>query len=391
MKKIIYPLSLILLFITCSQQSTESSDKSLVEDNDLAELISKRTYYTKQINDLSLELENINSAIDALGGTEKRQLITAFKSKTQPFEHQLEVQANIKTRQNVLIYPEFAGRLIKLKVEEGQKVKKGTLLAIIEDAGLKDQLDQIKLQLDLTKTTFERTKRLWDQKIGSEMMYLEAQTRYKAARKQVSQIRQQLAKTKIYAPFSGVIDEIPARLGSNLIPGVTPVLRIVNLNSMFAESDVPENYLPNITKGSKASVTIPALNLVQKTQVHQTGNFISATNRTFRVEARLENPEGIIKPNLNARLSIIDYYNPEAIMIPLRVIRENANGQPYVFILSNPEKDNGYTTEKRMIVLGKSKEEMIEILEGVTIDELIADEGVSLLVSNQKVKRILEK
>ena len=391
MKKIIYPLSLILLFITCSQQSTESSDKNLVEDNDLAELISKRTYYTKQINDLSIELENINSAIDALGGTEKRQLITAFKSKTQPFEHQLEVQANIKTRQNVLIYPEFAGRLIKLKVEEGQKVKKGTLLAIIEDAGLKDQLDQIKLQLDLTKTTFERTKRLWDQKIGSEMMYLEAQTRYKAAKKQVSQIRQQLAKTKIYAPFSGVIDEIPARLGSNLIPGVTPVLRIVNLNSMFAESDVPENYLPNISKGSKATVTIPALNLVQKTQVHQTGNFISATNRTFRVEARLENPEGIIKPNLNARLSIIDYYNPEAIMIPLRVIRENANGQPYVFILSNPEKDNGYTTEKRMIVLGKSKEEMIEILEGVTIDELIADEGVSLLVSNQKVKRILEK
>ena len=390
MKKIIYPLSLILLFITCSQQITESSDKSLVEDNDLAELITKRTYYTKQINDLSLELENINSAIDALGGTEKRQLITAFKSKKQPFEHQLEVQANIKTRQNVLIYPEFAGRLIKLKVEEGQKVKKGTLLAIIEDAGLKDQLDQIKLQLDLTKTTFERTKRLWDQKIGSEMMYLEAQTRYKAARKQVSQIRQQLAKTKIYAPFSGVIDEIPARLGSNLIPGVTPVLRIVNLNSMFAESDVPENYLPNITKGSKATVTIPALNLVQKTQVHQTGNFISATNRTFRVEARLENPEGIIKPNLNARLSIIDYYNPEAIMIPLRVIRENANGQPYVFILSNPEKDNGYTTEKRMIVLGKSKEEMIEILEGVTIDELIVDEGVSLLVSNQKVKRILE-
>ena len=390
MKKIIYPLSLILLFITCSQQSTESSDKNLVEDNDLAELISKRTYYTKQINDLSLELENINSAIDALGGTEKRQLITAFKSKKQPFEHQLEVQANIKTRQNVLIYPEFAGRLIKLKVEEGQKVKKGTLLAIIEDAGLKDQLDQIKLQLDLTKTTFERTKRLWDQKIGSEMMYLEAQTRYKAAKKQVSQIRQQLAKTKIYAPFSGVIDQIPARLGSNLIPGVTPVLRIVNLNSMFAESDVPENYLPNITKGSKATVTIPALNLLQKTQVHQTGNFISATNRTFRVEARLENPEGIIKPNLNARLSIIDYYNPEAIMIPLRVIRENANGQPYVFILSNPEKDNGYTTEKRMIVLGKSKEEMIEILEGVTIDELIADEGVSLLVSNQKVKRILE-
>jgi RND family efflux transporter MFP subunit len=390
MKKTIYTLGLSFVLISCSQKTTDTSNKSNIEGVNLEELNIKKENYTQQINDLTIELEKINSSIDALGGAEKRTLITAFITEEQTFEHQIEIQANIKTRQNLLIYPEFAGRLIKLKVTEGQNVKKGNLLALIDDAGIKDQLDQMRLQLNLAKTTFERTQRLWDQKIGSEMMYLEAKTRYKAAQKQVSQIKQQLAKTKIYAPFNGVIDEIQARLGSNLIPGITPVLRIVNLNTMFAESDVPENYLSNITKGSKAKVSIPALNQIQNTEIHQTGNFITPSNRTFRVEARLENPEGLIKPNLNARLSVMDYFNPEAIMIPLRVVREDAKNQPYVFVLSKPEKDNGFTTEQRMVTLGKTKEEMVEIIDGLTTGELVVEEGVSLLVTNQKVKRILE-
>jgi len=390
MKKIIYTLGISFLLINCSQEMVDTSNTNGVEGINLEELSIQKANYTQQINDLKLELEKINSAIDALGSSEKRTLITAFITETQSFEHQIEIQANIKTRQNVLIYPEFAGRLITLKVVEGQNVKKGNLLALIDDAGITDQLDQMILQLNLAKTTFERTQRLWDQKIGSEMMYLEAKTRYKAAQKQVSQIKQQLAKTKIYAPFNGVIDEIQARLGSNLIPGITPVLRIVNLNTMFAESDVPENYLSNITKGSKAKVSIPALNQIQNTEIHQTGNFITPSNRTFRVEARLENPEGLIKPNLNARLSVMDYFNPEAIMIPLRVVREDAKNQPYVFVLSKPEKDNGFTTEQRMVTVGKTKEEMVEILDGLTTGELVVEEGVSLLITNQKVKRILE-
>ncbi|MFL2597346.1 MAG: efflux RND transporter periplasmic adaptor subunit [Flavobacteriaceae bacterium] len=390
MKKIIYTLGISFFLISCSQEMADTSNTNGVEGVNLEELNTQKANYAQQINDLKLEIEKINSAIDALGSSEKRTLITAFITEKQSFEHQIEIQANIKTRQNVLIYPEFSGRLIALKVVEGQNVKKGNLLALIDDAGLTDQLDQMILQLNLAKTTFERTQRLWDQKIGSEMMYLEAKTRYKAAQKQVSQIKQQLAKTKIYAPFNGVIDEIQARLGSNLIPGITPVLRIVNLNTMFAESDVPENYLSNITKGSKAKVSIPALNQIQNTEIHQTGNFITPSNRTFRVEARLENPKGLIKPNLNARLSIMDYFNPEAIMIPLRVVREDAKNQPYVFVLSKPEKDNGFTTEQRMVTLGKTKEEMVEIIDGLTTGELVVEEGVSLLVTNQKVKRILE-
>lgn len=390
MKKSVYLLGLILAFVSCAQETPEASNSTAIENSSLEELNAQKTSYTQQIEELTSKLETVNTAIAALGGSEKRALITAFATETSLFEHNIEVQANIKTRQNVLMYPEFAGRLIKLYVAEGQSVKKGALLAVIDDAGIQDQLEQMQLQLELAKTTFERTQRLWEQQIGSEMMFLEAQTRYKAAQKQVDQMRQQLAKTKIYAPFNGIIDEIPARLGSNLAPGVTPILRIVNLKSMYAEADVPETYLTNITKGRKATVTIPVVNQTQTTTIQQTGNFITPSNRTFRVEAALENPENLIKPNLNARLSVVDYTNPEALMVPLRVIRENASGSTYVFVLSQPEPDNGYTTEKRIVELGKSKQELIEVLTGLSPGDLIVDEGVSTLVEDQKVKRILE-
>ena len=390
MKKSVYLLGLILALVSCAQETAEVSNSTAIENSNLEELNAQKTSYTQQIEELTTKLETVNTAIATLGGSEKRALITAFATETSLFEHNIEVQANIKTRQNVLMYPEFTGRLIKLYVSEGQSVKKGALLAVIDDAGIQDQLEQMKLQLELAKTTFERTQRLWEQQIGSEMMFLEAQTRYKAAQKQVDQMRQQLAKTKIYAPFNGIIDEIPARLGSNLVPGMTPILRIVNLKSMYAEADVPETYLTNIIKGSKATVTIPVVNQIQTTAIQQTGNFITPSNRTFRVEAALENPDNIIKPNLNARLSVVDYTNPEAIMVPLRVIRENASGSTYVFVLTQPEPDNGYTTEKRIVELGKSKQELIEVLTGLSQGDLIVDEGVSTLVEDQKVKRILE-
>ena len=389
MKNTIAIVSLLFLLFSCTE-TTKVETSSDSSSSKIEELNAQKSEYTQQINDLSLKLEKVNEALEAMAGSEKRVLVTAFETKTEAFEHTIEVQANIKTRQNVLLYPEFAGRLLKLYAKEGQAVKKGQLLAAIDDAGVKDQLEQMKLQLELAKTTFERTQRLWEQKIGSEMMFLEAQTRYKASQKQVDQMKQQLAKTKVYAPFSGIIDEIPALVGSNLAPGITPILRIVNLNSMYAESDVPENYLTNITKGSKAIVNIPVLKQMQTTEIVQTGNFITPTNRTFRVEASLKNPAGLIKPNLNARLSMVDYSNPEAIMVPFRVVRENAEGKSYVFVLIEPESNEGYTTEQRIVSLGKSKNEKIEVTSGLQKGELVVDEGVSLLVADQKVKRILE-
>ena len=388
MKKTIISLSFSFLLVACGQETEKVVSSITSNKSTLDELQIQKANYTLQIKGLTLALDSLNQKLEKISGSQKRVLVTALEIKPQIFNHTIEIQANIKTRQNLQLFPEFGGRLNQILVKEGQEVKKGTLLAVIDDAGLQDQLDQMKLQLELVKTTFERTQRLWDQKIGSEMMYLEAKTRFKSQQKQVAQMRNQLSKTKIYAPFSGVIDEIIARKGSTLAPGMTPIMRIVNLDNMYVESDVPENYLANITKGSLAKVSIPVLNETQNTVVRQTGNFIQPNNRTFRVEAPIKNPTGMIKPNLNARLSIVDYSNLEALMIPFRVIRENAKGDSFVFILTGQEENNGYIAEQRFVTLGMSKDELVEITKGVNTEDLIVDEGVSLLVTGQKVKRI---
>jgi membrane fusion protein (multidrug efflux system) len=387
MKKSILFIGLSFLMFRCGQPS-EVSKENVSSPSSLEALQVQKDKLTQQINTATTALEEVNAAIDQMTNNEKRLLVTALAVEAVNFEHTIEVQANVKTRQNLDLYPEYNGKLVSIYVKEGQSVKKGALLAKIDDAGLKEQLDQIELQLNLAETTFERTERLWNQKIGSEMMYLEAKTRYEAQKKQLAQMRRQLAKTKIYAPFNGTIDQVFANQGTNVAPGVTPILRIVNLNSMYVEADVPENYLTSVTKGSKAVVEIPVLGQSQITSIRQTGSYIQPSNRTFRVEAPLDNPNGDIKPNLVAKLNVIDYTNPEALMVPRRILRQNAEGVYFVFALSNSEGENSYAAEQRFVELGKSKNEMIEITQGISQGDLLIDEGVSLLEPNQKVKRI---
>jgi len=386
MKKIYLFLGLAFLAVACTENKPRT-EKSALEPKNLDALQVQKNELTQQLNTLQIELDKVNAAIDESSVSEKRTLVSAITVEESNFEHTVEIQANIQTRQNLTLYPEFAGKLIRIYTQEGEEVKKGAVLAAVDDSGLKEQLDQIELQLKLAETTFERTARLWDQKIGSEMQYLEAKTRYEAQKKQYDQMKKQLAKTKIIAPFSGIIDRVFANQGANVAPGVTPILRIVNLKHMYAEADVPERYLPTLQEGSKAAVEIPVLGQTLQTQIHQIGNYIQPSNRTFRIEAPLENPEGIIKPNLNARIRIIDYSNPKALMIPRRIIRENAEGAYFVFALVNPEDEKGYTAAQRFVKLGKSKGDLIEITAGIAVNDLLIDEGVSQIESDQKVKR----
>jgi len=387
MKKILHNLYIIALAIGCSgDQSLTTSD--LIRAKDLNGLKTQKEEKLKYLNALKAELNQINAAILNLDPSEKLALISTFKVKLENFDHYIEIQANIKTRQNVLLYPEYTGTLKKIYVKEGQEVKKGKLLAQIDDAGLKNQLEQLQIQAALSKTTYERTQRLWDQNIGAEIQLLQAKATYESQLKSIAQLKKQLQRTRILAPFSGIIDEIVANNGANLLPGQTPVLRIVNLKKMYTEASVPERYLSQIKKGTTATVKIPMLGREYPTTVRQTGNFINPNNRSFRVETPLPNPDEMIKPNLSCILKINDYSNPEALMIPLRIIKEKAVGKKYIFKVTPNGKDQVYRTEQVFVKLGKKSADKVEILEGIQTGDLLVDEGATIVENNQRVKNI---
>jgi len=387
MKKVIYYLYIFVSAIGCSGDLSFST-KELIAAKDLKGLKTQKENKLKTLNAIKMELNQINTAISDLDPSEKLALISMFEVQPENFDHFIEVQANIKTRQNVLIYPESSGTLRKVYVEEGQKVKKGKLLAQIDDAGLKNQLEQLQIQAQLAKTTYERTQRLWDQNIGSEMQLLQAKANYESQLKSIAQLKKQLQRTQILAPFSGTIDEIVANTGANLLPGQTPVLRIVNLHKMYAEASVPERHLRQVKKGTSASVSIPMLDQEYPTTIRQTGNFINPINRSFRVETPLPNLDEMIKPNLSCKLKINDYSNPRALMIPLRIIKENAHGQKYIYKLKPNGKDQVYLTEQTFIQLGKKSSDKVEVLQGIQASDLLVDEGATIVENNQRVKNI---
>ncbi len=387
MKKVILSLYIIAFAIGCSRDQPVSTTE-LIAAKDLKGLKTQKEDKLKTLNALKMELSQINAAIANLDPSEKLALISMFEVKPENFDHHIEIQANIKTRQNVLLYPEYNGTLKKVYVEEGQKVKKGKLLAQIDDAGLKNQLEQLQIQARLSKTTYERTQRLWDQNIGSEMQLLQAKAGYESQLKTIAQLKKQLQRTQIFAPFSGTIDEIVANTGANLLPGQTPVMRIVNLKKMYTEANVPERYLKQVKKGTLATVKIPMLDREYPTTIRQTGNFINPNNRSFRVETPLPNSDEMIKPNLSCRLKINDYSNPKALMIPLRIVKENANGKKYIFKLKSDGKDQVYRTEQTFVRLGKKSMDKVEVLEGIQAGNLLVDEGATIVENNQRVKNI---
>ena len=386
MKKI-YTLLLIIIISGCNS-SRNASIESLIELGDLEELKKRKKEYVDAMNTMKVELNDINNGISLLDENERLTLVSKYEIQQTIFNTYIEAQANLKTRKNVLILPEFQGTLEKVFVSEGQKVKKGQLLAEINDSGLNEQYEQMIIQAEFAKENFERTQRLWDNNIGSEMQYLKSKTDYEATKKMVDQMKDRLSKTKIYAPFDGEIDEIISNVGSNLIPGVSQILRLVNLDIIYAESFVSEKYISFIGEGTEAIVQIPLLNMEYRSSVNQTGNFINPSNRTFRIEVPVENFDNRIKQNLDAKIKINIYKKDDAIVIPLRIVREDALGKNFVYVMSEDNKEGVYLTSKQFITLGNKSEDKVEVTEGLALGDIVVLEGAYSVEDSQRVKLI---
>lgn len=384
--KHIFSLLLISLLITSCGGEKSKSVEAVIETENLEDIRKKRGEVVAKQQEIAEQLKQLDAKIAVLDSTKKVPLITTFTAKQEVFNHFLELQGNVSTKNNLVIFPEYSGILTRVYVTEGQKVTKGQTLARIDDGGMSQQLAQAEIQANLAKTTFERQERLWGQKIGSEIQYLQAKSNYEAQSQAVNQIKQQIGKTIVRAPFTGTIDDIITEQGSVVGAGQSQLIRIVNLDNMYIETDVPERYISNVTKDKNVEVEFPILGKKMNTKVRQAGDFINPTNRTFKVEIGVPNKDRSIKPNLTAKVKINDYTNAEALLIPQSIISENANGEQYIYVVNN-KKENGEGVAERVIIeTGKTQGDVIEVLKGIKNGSEIIQEGARSVKNGQTVK-----
>ena len=373
MKKVVL-IATSLLLIACGEKSTDD----LIKDKNITELKNRKAT-------IQAELEKIDAAL--LKGNkapESEALVAVQTLKDTVFNHYLEVQGSVETKENILVQPEFSGTLTALNVKAGQRVSKGQILGKVDDAGMSQQLASIENQYALAKTTFERQKNLWDKKIGSEIQFLQAQAQMISAQKSVAQMRAQVAKTVIRAPFSGTIDEVFVERGQVVAPSPQGLMRIVNLSNMYVSTTVPETYIGKLKVGTVVDVFLTSLGKTYKGKVRQVANFINPSNRSFGIEVSVPNPDNLLRPNQVAKLKIIDYTVNNAIIVPTNVVQEDGEHNKFVFIATNVTGKKG-VAKKVLVKVGKSSDNVTEILSGLTENDVIVTEGANTIADGMKL------
>lgn len=376
MKKILVFTAISMFLLSCSNGVKNDNIDTLIGSKDLAKIKEKRAA-------LQIEITKLDEAIASLDTKKLETLVSVETVKDTIFTHYLDIQGNIDTKQNLIIYPQYSGILTSLNVTSGQRVTKGQVLGRIDDGGLSQQVAQLETQLALAKTTFERQKRLWDQKIGSEIQYLQAQTNMISQQKAVSQIKAQLAKTAVIAPFTGIIDEVLIEKGQVVSPG-QGLMRIVNLNNMYVSTSVPETYINKLKAGTNVDVFITSLGKNYVGKIRQIGSNINPENRSFNIEVTVPNTENLLRPNQVAKLKIIDYTSKNALVVPANVIQEDASGEKFVFVATDIKGNTGIA-KKTIVKTGLTTDNTTEVISGLNADDVIVSEGVNTISEGMKL------
>jgi len=377
-----YLLTLLLLFSCESNETFES----IIESNDIEKIkLARKTIVASQ-QDLNTKIELLDNRIEELNENPQLPIVQVVSVNPSRFDHYIQVQGSVKSDQLINIYPEFSGIIKNIYVKSGDQVKKGDPLVKIDDGGLKEQLSQLEIKFELTKTTFERQKRLWEQKIGSEIQFLETKSMFEAQKQAINQLKKQIQKTLIQAPFKGTIDNVIVKLGEVVYPGRSNLMMLLNMDNLYVESNVPEKYISSIKVGNKAILEFPLIEKSVSTIIRQSGNYIHPINRTFKIEMDIESVEFGVKPNLNSKVRINDYSNKKALMINQNIISVDSNNEEFVYKLYS--KNNKDYVTKTTIETGKSDGKNIEVISGLNQGDFIVSEGIRKLVDNSRVKII---
>ena len=377
MKKTIIYIFIFLVIFSCKKEENQISGS-------LEELQDQKTSVINQIDSLNNILKNIEMLISKADTKSNYQFVTTINPKKDDFKHYIEIQGVVKADKNIEIRPEIGGTIKNIYVKEGQKVVRGQVLIQLDDSSIQDNIAELNTQLNLAKTTFERQQRLWDQKIGSEMQYLQAKTQFESLENNKTALVNQAAKMKIKAPFSGIIDEIFPKNGE-LVSSQLTVVRLVNLDQVYLEADVTETYLPYIKKGNEALINFPSIHTEMKSEIAQVGNIINPNNRSFKTKINLKNKNDLIKPNLLADIKIKDFAE-NGIVIPTSLIQKDKDGNSFIFLIHSNNAD--FKVSKKIIKVSKEYDQKSLITEGLEVNDTIVNKGSRIVKDGELVKII---
>jgi len=370
MKKNLFILSLVVLFVSCSNQSDDKKAR-------LEELKKEREKLTSEI--LKLEKEIFPLGQGAITS------VNVSEIKKGPFEHYIEVQGRIDGNENIGVSPRNQGGVVtKIRVREGDRVTKGQVLAELDADVLKQQLKDLESKLAFVTDIYNRQKALWEQKIGSEVQYLQAQFNMESAQNGINTLKDQINMSVITSPIDGTVEDIPIKVGqmaSSASP--VPAFRIVNFSKAKALADVGEAYSSKIQTGDAVRIFLPDLNQELEEKVTFASKYINPTNRTFLVEVDIPVKNIIFRANMIAVLRIKDYSNPSTIAIPQNYIQTSRDEGHFVFIAT---KENGReVARKRAVIPFITFNGLTEIVEGLNEGDTIISAGYKDLYDGQPI------
>ncbi|BAV95210.1 efflux RND transporter periplasmic adaptor subunit [Ichthyobacterium seriolicida] len=312
----------------------------------------------------------------------KKTAATVFMAEKSNFEHYISIQANAESDQDILIYPESSGKIQSLNVREGQKVKKSDFLLKIKSDVLQSSIKELKANLNMATILFKKQSALWKKKIGTEMQYLKAKTDKNSLENRLQSLYDQLDMMTISSPFNGVVDEILVKK-SQVISPQNPVMRVINLDEIYFKAQIPEIYINKVKIGNRVSIDIPGVEKPVKAKIKWVSNYINPSNRTFLVRVDVNNNSENIKINSSVILNINTVSLEDVISLPSHIIRQDFQGENYVFVV----QENG-KVQKRGVEVSLNYKDKLVIEEGIEQGEIIVDKGSHQLNEGDEIEII---
>jgi membrane fusion protein (multidrug efflux system) len=368
----------LFLFLSCGSKN----DKSLSAKKEQLETLKK------QQSSLAIEIKKLEDEIALLdtGAGSKGKLVAIAPVSEEDFIHYIDLQGKIDADQISYIAPPNGqgGVVTALFVKEGDRVKKGQRILQMDDRLLQQQIKVSETQLGLAKELYQRTKRLWEQNIGSEIQLLQAKAQVEALERSIATAQEQIRQFAVTSPVDGIVDQVNVKVGE-LFTGANQLgyqIRVVDNSILKAVVEVPENYMSRVKSGGEVLVVIPDMNKTYTSTIRRTSQLINPNTRTFTMEATI--PGGEVRPNAVAAIKIKDYVAPKSIIIPLNLIQTDDKGK-YVFVVEKNTKGKNIAA-KKMITMGETYGDKAQITGGLDVNTVLVTEGYQSLYNGQEIR-----